>query len=132
MLTVEQERLREAAQAAVANDFEYGTSLTNEYISFIDIAQPAVILDLLALVKKLQGWVSVEDRLPENNCRVLVVFWPYDNRMNERVITSAWYSDGTFFEDGDEMHPPSHWMSMLTLPEIEDETVEKLQGEVRP
>lgn len=64
------------------------------------------------------AWISVDERLPEADGDVLIAFWPYDNHENARVVTQAWYTDGSFltWENGDEHHPPSHWMPMPALP----------------
>ena len=62
-------------------------------------------------------WISVEDRLPASNADAIILFWPYDNRENGQIVGQGHHVDGVFYnEDGDDMHPPSHWMPMPTLP----------------
>lgn len=61
-------------------------------------------------------WVSVET-LPEQGIPVIVLFYPYDNHENERIVTKAQHYDGVFYDhDGSRMHPPTHWMPLLTPP----------------
>lgn len=60
------------------------------------------------------GWISTDDRLPENGKDVIILYWPYDNHENERVAGTAHHVEGTFYdEDGNDMHPPSHWMPFV-------------------
>lgn len=64
-----------------------------------------------------QAWVSVDDRLPEDDTEVIVLYWPYDNRENKQVAGHAHFYDGCFFaEDWNPHHPPSHWMPMPAIP----------------
>lgn len=59
-------------------------------------------------------WISVEERLPENNGEVIILYWPYDNKENERVVGQAHFLGGEFFEceTGNNHHWPSHWMPL--------------------
>ena len=65
-------------------------------------------------------WISVDERLPEDNQRVAIVFWPYNNQENEQIVGAAEHVEGTFYtHEGDEHHPPSHWMPLPELPRID-------------
>jgi len=60
------------------------------------------------------GWISTDDRLPENGKDVIILYWPYNNHENERIAGTAHHVEGTFYdEDGNDMHPPSHWMPFV-------------------
>ena len=62
----------------------------------------------------LPGWINVDERLPENGKDVIILYWPYNNHENERVAGTAHHVEGTFYdEDGNDMHPPSHWMPFV-------------------
>ena len=64
-------------------------------------------------------WISTDDRLPDNGKDVIILYWPYNNHENERVACTAHHVEGTFYdEDGNDMHPPSHWMPFI-LPKDE-------------
>ena len=57
-----------------------------------------------------QQWISVDERLPEDNQTVAILYWPYNNHENSQVAGAAEYVDGTFYtHEGDDHHPPSHW-----------------------
>jgi hypothetical protein len=57
-------------------------------------------------------WISVDEREPEEDQRVLALIYPYNNAENSRLITEAVYHDGLFLdhECEKEIHPPTHWM----------------------
>lgn len=66
------------------------------------------------------GWISVDERLPADGESVVVLYWPYNNRSNHQCMTGAVFNaySGLFLTDtdGDELHPPSHWMPAPPLP----------------
>jgi hypothetical protein len=63
-----------------------------------------------------QGWISVKDRLPDDDCAVLVASWRYIT--GEQKVSSAHYSYGleSFTE-----HSVTHWQP-LPVPPGEDAT----------
>lgn len=64
------------------------------------------------------AWISVDERLPAKGQDVIVLYWPYNNRENAQVAGTAHHVEGVFYdEDGNDMHPPSHWMPFV-LPAI--------------
>lgn len=63
------------------------------------------------------AWISVEDRLPPNDVDAIILFWPYDNRENAQMVGQGHHIDGVFYnDDGDDMHPPSHWIPLPAPP----------------
>lgn len=52
-LTLEQQALRKAAEEAIENDFAYGSSLTTQYLAFVDESTPHAVLALLAEIERL-------------------------------------------------------------------------------
>jgi hypothetical protein len=56
------------------------------------------------------GWFSIDATEPPENELIALRYWPYGNSENPQAVTGARYIDGTYYNDeGDEMHPPSHW-----------------------
>lgn len=75
------------------------------------------------------GWVSVEERLPEDDQEVFVLYWPYNNKENKQIIGGAKYWDGSFYtHDGDEHHPPSHWYPAPPAPVVTPTQQEQSNG----
>lgn len=72
---------------------------------------------VIAFIEKLDerdAWISVDERLPDDDTYVIVLYWPYDNRENKQVAGTAHFYDGCFFaEDWNPHHPPSHWMPFV-------------------
>lgn len=64
------------------------------------------------------GWVSVEDERKPNEHELVAVIGPaYGSFEKGRYVSSATYYNGEFFtEDGDMMHPPSHWCALPPAP----------------
>ena len=65
------------------------------------------------------GWVSVEDERKPNEHQLVAVIGPaYGSFDKGRYVSSATYYNGEFFtEDGDMMHPPSHWADLPPAPD---------------
>lgn len=64
-----------------------------------------------------QQWISVDEREPEDNQTVAILYWPYNNRENSQVAGAAEYVDGAFYtHEGDMHHWPSHWAPIPVLP----------------
>ena len=56
------------------------------------------------------GWISIDATEPPENELIALRYWPYGNSENPQAVTGGRYIDGTYYNDeGDEMHPPSHW-----------------------
>jgi len=56
------------------------------------------------------GWFSIDATEPPENELIALRYWPYGNSENPQAVTGGRYIDGTYYNDeGDEMHPPSHW-----------------------
>lgn len=74
----------------------------------------------LALATPVAGWVSVEDeRKPAEHELVAVIGPAYGSFDKGRYVSSATYYNGEFFtEDGDMMHPPSHWCALPPAPVV--------------
>ncbi len=67
-----------------------------------------------------QGWINVEDRLPEEGETVAALIYPYNNQNNRRIVTHSVFSDGTFMNhEGDDLHPPTHWMPLPSIDVLE-------------
>lgn len=61
-------------------------------------------------------WISVDDRMPDDNQKVIVLYWPFDNHENAQVAGEAEHIQGVFYTDeGDDHHYPSHWSPMPIL-----------------
>jgi hypothetical protein len=62
-------------------------------------------------------WISVDEHMPEHDQKVLVAYWPYNNKENKQAVGDAVFLDGAFYtEEGDDHHPPSHWMPLPAIP----------------
>lgn len=96
---------------------------------FVAACSPDNVCSLLAEIDRLRasqsdgtsgGWISVDERLPADGDSVVVLYWPYNNRSNHQCMTGAVFNaySGLFLTDtdGDELHPPSHWMPAPPLP----------------
>lgn len=97
--------------------------------SLVAACNPEAMRSLLAEIDRLRasqsdgtsgGWISVDERLPADGESVVVLYWPYNNRSNHQCMTGAVFNaySGLFLTDtdGDELHPPSHWMPAPPLP----------------
>lgn len=42
-----------------------------------------------AVAAASEGWISVDERLPEDGERVLVAYWPFDNKENRQAVADA-------------------------------------------
>jgi len=81
-------------------------------------------------------WIAVSERLPADDQSVFCAYWPYNNKSNRQSIQLCIFEapTGNFltYTDGDEAHPPSHWMpapDMPKLPELPiDATMTAPQG----
>lgn len=73
---------------------------------------------LRSIASPVAGWVSVEDERKPAEHEVVAVIGPaYGSFDKGRYVSSATYYNGEFFtEDGDQMHPPSHWQHLPPAP----------------
>jgi len=56
------------------------------------------------------GWIDIDATEPPEHELIALRYWPYGNSENPQAVTGGRYIDGTYYNDeGDEMHPPSHW-----------------------
>ena len=67
-------------------------------------------------------WISVEDELPDPGKNVLLCFSGHTNSMvvgGRYEVGDGWYSiiDGEYYTDCDT--PPTHWMWLPRLPEVD-------------
>lgn len=85
---------------------------------------------LAALATPVAGWVSVEDeRKPAEHELVAVIGPAYGSFDKGRYVSSATYYNGEFFtEDGDMMHPPSHWCALPPAPVVTPTQQEQSNG----
>jgi hypothetical protein len=59
---------------------------------------------------EVPGWISIDATEPPEHELIALRYWPYGNSENPQAVTGGRYIDGTYYNDeGDEMHPPSHW-----------------------
>jgi hypothetical protein len=57
-----------------------------------------------------EGWINIDETEPPEHELIALRYWPYGNSENPQAVTGGRYIDGTYYNDeGDEMHPPSHW-----------------------
>lgn len=63
------------------------------------------------------GWISVDERLPESDDRVIVLIHPYGKVENEPCAVDAFFQNGEFlsFDEGDEVYPPLAWLPFPPL-----------------
>ena len=62
-------------------------------------------------------WISVDERLPEEEDEILATAWRYDDPDRGRFFVMAYRCGDLWFEvDGAEMYTPTHWKA-LTPPE---------------
>lgn len=77
----------------------------------------AELAALRAPVEQAPEWISVEDRLPETDDKVLVTVHGFNREENPLVVTAAAYVDGTWIRgDDEESYPPVHWMLLPAAP----------------
>lgn len=74
------------------------------------------ILDDITRVFASRAWIPVTDRLPEMGERVMVC-----NAVDEWVSIGHRHLTGAYLhwdgDDHEELHEPTHWMSLPELPE---------------
>lgn len=64
------------------------------------------------------NWISTDRQLPPDDTDVIILYGPYNNHENERAEGSAYYIDGTFYdEDGKALRAPSHWLLLINTRE---------------
>lgn len=65
-----------------------------------------------------EAWISVDERLPDDDSVVLVSIWAYNKPDGERIILIARFIRAEFLneETGDEMYRPTHWMPLPSTP----------------
>lgn len=63
-------------------------------------------------------WVSVTERLPDDDAVVLVSAWQYGKPGGERFTMIARRSGSVFLdeESGDDLYTPTHWMPLPAAP----------------
>ena len=79
---------------------------------YYDVDALAIAQHLITHGVTVQEWVSVKDRLPEEECRCLVIDAAGD------IEIDCYYGKGRFVLDriGAEQHP-SHWMPLPKMPQ---------------
>lgn len=72
------------------------------------------------------GWIRVEERLPENDVKVLLLFNFLDNHIESGFITNLFYDSEEwvhYLYDGDSYDEnPTHWMPLPAAPELKVST----------
>ena len=75
---------------------------------------PALLKEAAAEIERIREerrWVSVEERLPEEDVKVLTM-----GLQKHPVVCSFWHSDGVF-RDGGIIEGVTHWMPLPAPPE---------------
>lgn len=89
----------------------------------LNIARSALRNEQIApTIAPTNEWVSVEDELPDPGKNVLLCFSGHTNSMvvgGRYEVGDGWYSivDGEYYTDCDT--PPTHWMWLPRLPEVD-------------
>lgn len=85
-------------------------------------AHAALDVDATALVKQPEGWISVDDRLPEHEDVVMLSGHEANDPARNRrfIVIGVFHREGTFHtvEEGDEFYPPTHWMPLPATPGV--------------
>lgn len=66
----------------------------------------------------MSEWISVDERLPEDDAVVLVSAWAYGKPGGQRFMMVARRSGSVFLneETGDDLYTPTHWMAIPEIP----------------
>ena len=64
-------------------------------------------------------WISVDERLPDDDSVVLVTAWQYGKPGGERFTMIARRTGAVFLneESGDDLYTPTHWMPLPAAPD---------------
>ena len=66
------------------------------------------------------GWISVEDKLPQDNTHVFITQHEYDDKERPRYYDVCLFIDGGWFddnvEDAEKVYEPTHWMPLPEPP----------------
>lgn len=86
--------------------------------------------DFIAIAKADNGWISVQDRLPDRQTPVLVYVPPYSDENEEYIghVAMSYYTysarggywagtDGSVYGAIGIIHDPTHWMPLPEMPE---------------
>lgn len=65
-----------------------------------------------------EAWISVDERMPDENSVVLVAGWCFGRPKGERFVVIARRDGATFLneETGDDLFPITHWMPLPAAP----------------
>lgn len=117
-------KTKEALDMAIAALREQSATDTNDghkteakdWPPYMDL--PRKKEDHVREITNMVGWISVEDRLPEPNTLVLVVFKRHDEIRRRGFGTLQ--THGVWYVSNEGMPPVTHWMPLPELPEEEN------------
>ena len=107
------EFLNEVQETGV-NEIPAGFGYTSEYVQNEEVAS-----HLIENGVTVQEWISVDDRLPQENGRYLTANKRWDDKIN---VFDLWFEGGFWYVDGEDDvfdFEVTHWMPMPAPPKGE-------------